>query len=47
MDDEARAKKIIEQIPDQKARADATEQYRVGKNQPFGDKKENSTKLKN
>ena len=31
MDDEARAKKIIEQIPDEKARADASEQFESGK----------------
>ncbi len=31
MDDEARAKKIIEQIPDEKARADASEKFESGK----------------
>ncbi len=31
IDDEARAKKIIEQIPDEKARADAAEQFESGK----------------
>ncbi len=31
MDDEARAKKIIEQIPDEKARADAGEKFESGK----------------
>ncbi|MEO8073481.1 MAG: hypothetical protein ABI686_09555 [Acidobacteriota bacterium] len=31
MDDEARAKKIIEQIPDEKARADAAEKFESGK----------------
>ena len=31
MDDEARAKKIIEQIPDEKARADANEKFESGK----------------
>ena len=31
MNDEARAKKIIEQIPDEKARADASEQFESGK----------------